>query len=232
MRGSRCSIIKCSDVYTFKIAQREAFTVCPEECFQSGKAQGFQTTVGTSGILYMTAWARIYYACKACIPVWLGVCVCQHLCKREREKARQTRERAVNYNSRGEWQWVHLHSHNHTVYLHVCYVQKAQGSFAKVQQLLCHVVPPASFLIYYYYWKKNSKVRIAVEDWISQHTFFFWFAGWEWGVAPVWKQCIAAVCWLTTKRFMGWRKTVVSVEVMRCHLQMIRGSDSILITIK
>lgn len=50
--------------------RKEASAVfSPEECFQSGKAQGFQMTVGTSGVLHTTVCAGIYYACKACILV-------------------------------------------------------------------------------------------------------------------------------------------------------------------
>lgn len=43
-------------VIFISIAQEEACAVfSPEECFQSGKAQGFQMTVGTRGVLQRTA---------------------------------------------------------------------------------------------------------------------------------------------------------------------------------
>ena len=58
------------------------------------------SSVGTGGVLHTTARAGIYYACKACIPVRLGVCVCVCVCVFASVCARQIKRREERERAR------------------------------------------------------------------------------------------------------------------------------------
>lgn len=159
--------------HTLKIEKRERFAVfIPEKFFQSVKSQGFQKTVGTSGVLHMTACAGIYYACKACVPVWLGVYVCQHLCMCRERKRRGGMKLIISFW--GGWQWLIPHSHN----VFVCMCVKI---WTKLRGLLWSCFRKIKFTVHSFnlsFWVQIQQrlglveIIIAVEVWMSPHTRF------------------------------------------------------------
>lgn len=103
----------------------------------------FSFSVGTGGVLHTTARAGIYYACKACIPVRLGVCVCVFasvLCETDKEKRERKRARLIITSAVTDSEFTR-HSDNPCLHASAMF-RKARGSFwVHIQHVSFHLVP-------------------------------------------------------------------------------------------